>query len=120
MSTYDLDKFDMYIYHMYMRVKGKLTKFEWDKWNLNKSYFKHGVTPKETEEVFIDEWSYVMPDIKHSKSEKRFIIIGKTTEKINLFIAFVVRRKKIRVISARRMHRDEVLKYEKLKENTKI
>lgn len=103
-----------------MRVKGKLVQFEWDEWNLNKSCFKHGVTPKETEEVFIDEWSFILPDLKHSKTENRFIIVGKTEEKLNLFIAFVIRNKKIRVISARRTHRDEVLKYEKLKENTKI
>lgn len=102
-----------------MQIKGEIVEFEWDKWNLDKSYFKHGVTPKETEEVFVDEWSSVFPDLKHSKLEERFIIIGKTAEKINLFIVFVVRSKKIRVISTRRMHREEVLKYEKLK-NTKI
>jgi len=105
---------------MYMRVKGELTKFEWDKWDLNKSYFKHEATPKETEEVFIDEWSYVVPDIKHSKTEKRFVIVGKTMEKRDLFIAFVERNKKIRVISARRMHKKEVLKYEEFKKDSKI
>jgi uncharacterized protein len=103
-----------------MQIKGGVVEFEWDKWNLDKSYFKHGVTPKETEEVFVDEWSFVLPDIEHSQKEERFIIVGKTLESKNLFIAFAVRRKKIRVISARRMHREEVLRYEKLKENTKI
>ena len=97
-----------------MQIKSKVIEFEWDKWNLDKSYFKHGVTPKETEEVFIDEGSVIVPDAKHSQDEKRFIIVGKTSDKINLFIAFVLRDKKVRVISARKMHRKEVLKYEKI------
>ena len=95
-------------------------EFEWDKWNLSKSYFKHRVTPKETEEVFVDEQSFVLPDVKHSQEEERYIIVGKTLDKKNLFIVFVSRNNKIRVISARKMHKKEVLKYEKLKENTKI
>lgn len=105
---------------MYMQVRSEFTKFEWDKGNLDKSYFKHGVTPKETEEVFVDEWSFFIPDNKHSQNENRFNIIGKTLDKKNLFIAFVFRTKKVRVISARRMHRKEVEKYEKIKASAKI
>jgi len=103
-----------------MQVRAGVIEFEWDKWNLDKSYAKHGITPKETEEVFVDEGSFVLPDVKHSQKEERFIIVGRTLEKLNLFIIFAFRGKKIRIISARRMHRKEVLKYEKLKENTKI
>lgn len=103
-----------------MQVKSRVVEFEWDRWNLDKSYIKHGITPKETEEVFVDEGSFVLPDIKHSQKEERFIIVGKTLEKLNLFIVFIFRRGKVRVISARRMHRKEVSKYEKLEENTKI
>lgn len=103
-----------------MRVKGGVVKFEWDKWNLRKSYFKHGVTPKETEEVFVDDQSLVLPDIKHSQKEERYIIIGKTLDKRSLFVVFVYRNNMIRVISARRMHKKEVLRYEKIKKDTKI
>lgn len=103
-----------------MQIKGRVIEFEWDRWNLDKSYVRHGVTPKEAEEIFVDEWSFVLPDIKHSQKEERFIIVGKTLEKKDLFVVFVVRGEKIRMISARRMHRKEVLRYEKLKENTKI
>lgn len=103
-----------------MQVKSGVIEFEWDQWNLDKSYAKHGITPKETEEVFVDEGSFVLPDVKHSQKEERFIVVGRTLGKINLFIVFAFRGKKVRVISARRMHRKEVLRYEKLKENTKI
>lgn len=103
-----------------MQVKNNLIEFEWDKWNLDKIYFKHGVTPKETEEVFIDDGSIVLPDIEHSQKEDRFIIVGKSLSKSDLFIIFTLRGSKTRVISARRMHKKEVEQYAKVKKNTKV
>jgi len=98
-----------------MQVKHKTVEFEWDKWNLDKSYLKHGITAKEAEEVFISEESYVVTD---SQIEERFIILGKSQSKRDLFVVFTMRGKKIRIISARRMHREEVEKYEKAKKNS--
>ena len=43
------------------------------------------------------------PDINHSNSEKRMYCLGKTDQERDLFIAFVLRNNKIRVISARDM-----------------
>lgn len=103
---------------MYMQVKGKIVEFEWDRWNIDKNYLKHGLTPKEAEEAFVNEGSYFFPDVKHSKTEERFVLLGKTLEKKNLFIIFTMRKKKVRIISARRMHESEVKKYEKAKKNT--
>lgn len=105
---------------MQVKVKSKTVAFEWDKGNLDKSYLKHGVTPKEAEEVFIGEESYVIPDVKHSQVEDRFIILGKTFTKRNLFVVFTMRKNKIRIISVRMMHKKEVDKYEKAKKNTKV
>lgn len=98
----------------------KITEFEWDKWNLDKSYQKHNISPKETEEVFVDDNSLILPDIKHSQSENRFIIVGRTMSGLKIFVVFTIRGKKIRIISARKMHRKEVLIYEKIKKNSKI
>lgn len=103
-----------------MRVLPRVLVFEWDKGNLDKSYEKHGVTPKEAEEVFVSEELYVLPDIKHSQKEERFIAFGKTQEDKHLFIVFTVRKQKIRVVSVRRMHKKEIQKYENAKENSKI
>lgn len=104
-----------------MLVKGKIVEFEWDKWNIRKSYFKQGVTTKECEEVFLDKRVLVIPDARHSIVESRFLAIGKTLEKKVLFIAFCIRNKKIRAISGRRMHKKEVLKYhEKIEESKKV
>lgn len=94
--------------------------FEWDKGNLDKSYEKHGVTSNEAEEIFIDEEILVLSDIKHSESEKRYIALGSTQEGKNLFVVFTLRREKIRIISARKMHKKEVLKYEKAKKDSTI
>ena len=101
-----------------MQIKSGVIEFEWNKWNLDKSYVKHGITPKEAEEVFINEGSNVIPDIKHSQKEDRFIILGKSTDRKNLFVVFTMRGSKVRIVSARRMHKKEVEKYEKTKKNS--
>ncbi len=73
-----------------------------------------GVTPEEAESVFVDENSFVIPDKPHSKTEDRFILVGKSDKKRNLFIVFTMRRDKVRIISARNMHKEEVGKYGKI------
>ncbi len=103
-----------------MIVKTKEVAFEWDEGNLDKSYEKHGVTPEEAEEIFTDKNLGIVPDLKHSKREKRLIALGKIESGKNLFVVFTKRGSKIRVVSARRMHQKEVDKYEKAKKNTKI
>lgn len=103
-----------------MRVKSKSIKFEWDEWNLDKSYLKHGVLPKEAEEIFVDGESIVLPGVQHSQNEERFIIAGKTLEETKMFVVFTFRNDKIRVISARRMHGKEVKKYERINNKTKV
>jgi|SRR3989344_6934103 len=97
---------------MYVIDLKKLTGFQWDKWNADKSYQKHGITPNEAEEVFLDENVLLLDYIKHSQTEKRFVAIGKTTEKRILFVVFTVRRKKIRIISARVANQKERRRYE--------
>lgn len=96
----------------------KTLVFEWDKWNIDKNYKKHGVDPKEAEEIFVSEELFVLPDIKHSQKEKRNIALGKTQEGKGLFVVFTLRGNKIRVISARRMHEKEVKKYAKAKKDS--
>ena len=97
-----------------------MLSFQWDVGNIDKSYKKHGVTPKEAEEIFVSEELFVLPDKKHSKAEARHIALGKTQEGKSLFAIFTLRGKKIRIISTRRMHRKEVLKYEKAKKDSRI
>jgi uncharacterized DUF497 family protein len=89
----------------------KITGFEWDKGNEQKNV-KHGVTPAEAEQVFLNEPLVVLDDLKHSDTEQRFHALGQTGEGRLLHITFTIRTNMIRVISARDMHRKERAIYE--------
>jgi uncharacterized DUF497 family protein len=89
----------------------KITGFDWDKGNEQKNA-KHRVTPAEAEQVFLNEPLIVLDDLIHSDTESRFHALGKTSEGRLLHITFTIRNSKIRVISARDMHRKERAIYE--------
>jgi len=92
----------------------KLAGFEWDEGNARKNE-KHDVSMAETEQVFFNTPLLVLEDIKHSRGELRFHALGKTDNIRLLHITFTLRHadEKIRVISARDMHRKERAIYEK-------
>jgi len=95
-----------------MKILPKPLGFEWDKGNINKNLKKHGVTDKESEEVFNNKPLLVSMDKKHStKTEVRYHALGKTDENKVLFISFTTRDKKVRIISARIANRRERNKY---------
>ena len=96
-----------------MTAKGNVLGFQWDTGNLDKSYAKHGITPQEAEEIFLDENLITLEDIKHSQEENRFNAIGKTNSSKLLFVAYTARNEKIRVISARIANKKEQIVYEK-------
>lgn len=85
--------------------------FEWDDGNTHKPG-KHGVTVKEAEEPFFDPRARVQDDAPHSQAEPRWWLWGRTVQGRLLKIAFTVRGRKIRVISARDMNKKERLFYE--------
>lgn len=85
--------------------------FEWDKGNIGKNK-KHQVDDIEAEEVFFDEGKVIYKDKLHSKSEERFIVLGKTKKNRLLYLVFTKREIKIRIISARDVNKKEVYLYE--------
>ena len=93
--------------------------FDWDAANTRKSEDKHGVTQVEAEQAFFNVPGVHIPDVKHSEAEPRFHILGKTNEGRLLHITFALRfgGRKIRVISARAMHRTERRIYEEKAQN---
>ena len=95
-----------------LTIRG-LIEFVWDKGNIDKNWLKHQVTNRECEEVFFDENKRISKDVLHSKKEERYILLGKTKKDRLLFIVFTIRKKKIRIISARNTNRKEVRLYEK-------
>ena len=87
--------------------------FEWDNGNARKNE-KHGVSVAEAEQVFFNVPLLMLDDTRHSNIEPRFHALGKTDNDRLLHITFTLRKsgKKIRVISARNMHRKERSFYE--------
>lgn len=94
-----------------------LEGFEWDEGNLAKSWEKHRVSIAECEQVFFNRPLVVADDERHSGEEPRYYVLGKTDTRRELFIVFTVRRRRVRVISARDMNKKEREKYrEKIQE----
>lgn len=88
--------------------------FQWDRGNARKSEDKHGVGQSEAEQVFFNEPLLVLADPVHSRSEQRFHALGATDAGRRLHVTFTLREggSRIRVISARDMHRKERQRYE--------
>ena len=91
-----------------------ITGFDWNEGNTRKNE-KHNVSMAEAEQVFYNEPLLVLEDSKHNNQEPRFHALGKSDEKRQLHITFTLRQagEKIRIISARDMHKKERATYEK-------
>lgn len=92
----------------------KITDFDWYEGNARKND-QHGVSMAEAEQVFFNEPLLLIADTKHSQGESRLHALGKTDEGRTLHITFTLRNagERIRVISARDMHKKERMIYEK-------
>ncbi|HNS54110.1 MAG TPA: BrnT family toxin [Syntrophales bacterium] len=88
--------------------------FEWDEGNLLKNWEKHRVSAIECEQVFFNRPLVALPDDRHSADEPRFFALGQSDSGRHLFVVFTVRRRQLRVISARDMSRKERKAYEML------
>ena len=91
----------------------RVSGFEWDEGNARKNE-QHGVTQVETEDLFFDPRLLLAPDPRHSDQEPRFHALGATSDGRRLHVTFTLRSEgtRIRVISARDMHRKERAAYE--------
>jgi uncharacterized DUF497 family protein len=95
------------------------TGFDWDESNTSKNWERHRVTPEEAEGVFFQEPLVARGDVRPSKGERRYYVLGQTGAGRRLFVAFTLRRSLIRVISARDRNRNETVVYERYeKENS--
>ena len=81
--------------------------FEWEDGNREKNWVSHQVTPAECEEIFFIQPLLVTHSSQQNDSEDRYYALGETNVGRRLFIVFTIRRKRIRVISARNMSRKE-------------
>ena len=84
-------------------------QFDWDSGNTAKCA-KHGLTRAEIEYALSHQARFAA-DPDHSVAEQRFIAISQTAELRPVFVVFCWRDGKLRPISARYMHRREVLRH---------
>jgi uncharacterized protein len=91
----------------------KIIGFDWDDGNISKSD-KHGVSMAEAEQVFFNSPLLLLLDNSQDYKEPRFHALGKTDDNRLLHSTFTLRfyGEKIRVISARDMHKKERTNYE--------
>lgn len=91
----------------------RITGFDWDDGNCRKND-KHSVSQAEAEQLFFNDPLLIVNDVQHSSQEMRFHALGKTDGDRQLHVTFTLRldETKIRVISARDMHRKERMIYE--------
>jgi uncharacterized DUF497 family protein len=95
--------------------------FEWDEGNIDKNWIRHRVSRWECEEIFFNKPLIIAEDRKHSQNEPRYYALGRTDQNRFLFVAFAIRQKLIRIISASDANKKESKKYEeRVKRYTKI
>jgi len=104
-----------------MQIFSQFIGFDWDNANRDKNRIKHNVNWWECEEIFFNQPLYVYKDETHSLREDRYYALGQTNNFRLLFIVFTRRKNKIRIISARDMHKKERKVYnEKSQADSKI
>lgn len=89
-----------------LRVSG----FQWDEGNRRKIRDRD-ISEQECEQVFANGPG-LYEDVKHSKTEPRYLAVGRTDAGRWLFVVWTVRDRLIRVVTARAMHRREIRAYE--------
>ena len=95
-----------------MIVLSSPLEFEWDEGNLDKNWLRHGVSNTEVEEIFGDDKKILGPDIKHSTTEARHYLLGRTRENRSLYVIITLRKGRVRVISARGVNKKQRRFYE--------
>jgi uncharacterized protein len=93
--------------HILIRVE-----FEWDAAKRQRNIRDHGVDFREARETFADRHAFVLFDGRHSVTEERFFLLGKTAAGQLLMTVFTSRSARIRIISSRRASRREAIGYE--------
>jgi uncharacterized protein len=86
--------------------------FEWDEDKAESNRHKHGVPFEEAKTVFGDPLSVTIEDLRQSRSERRYIDIGISSEERLLVVVYTERGEAMRLISSREATRAERKIYE--------
>ena len=87
-------------------------KFEWNSNKATSNLAKHDVSFHEASTVFGDPLAFTFPDPDHSYDETRYITIGESIQGRLLIISHTDLEQRIRIISARKVTRQERKIYE--------
>jgi uncharacterized DUF497 family protein len=92
-------------------VKG--LRFDWDERKNRANQRKHGVSFEEAETVFSDDRALLLDD--PDEGEDRFVLLGLSATLRTLVVCHCYREEDavIRIISARKAHREERKEYER-------
>lgn len=86
--------------------------FEWDENKAKINKRKHGVGFDEAQTIFTDDLSVIKPDVEHSNTEERLLIIGTSNKNRLIVVSYTEREDIIRLINARKATRNERKQYE--------
>jgi uncharacterized DUF497 family protein len=87
-------------------------EFEWDPIKAASNLRDHGVSLEEASTVFGDPLAMLMADPDHSSGEERYVLLGESSRRTLLVVAFAERAPRTRLISAREATRHERRQYE--------
>ena len=88
-------------------------EFEWHEEKALLNLIKHKISFQEAKTVFDDILALDYFDELHSELEHRNIIVGNSINNRLLFVSYIDKNKKIRIISARLATKNEKKQYEK-------
>lgn len=86
--------------------------FTWDPRKAAANLARHRVDVREAATVFDDPLSTTFPDVGHSVTERRFLLIGLSAQRRTLVVAHTEQGETVHIISARTATRRERKFYE--------
>jgi uncharacterized DUF497 family protein len=86
--------------------------FEWDDTKAELNLRNHEVDFNEAKTVFEDPFAIEIPDVEHSESEDRMLILGLSLLSRVLMVVHTERGDRVRIISARKATPSERQQYE--------
>jgi uncharacterized DUF497 family protein len=87
-------------------------EFKWDPIKEEANIRNHGVTFTEAATAFADPLSITVPDPRHSITEERYVLVGRSNRGRLLAVMHTDRGEYIRIISARLVTSHERREYE--------
>jgi hypothetical protein len=92
--------------------------FEWDHKKAKQNYIKHKISFERAAEVFVDPFMLSIFDKEHSLTEDRWVTIGKDGNDVPLVVIHTFNEIDesnciIRIISARKATKKEIIEYSK-------